>query len=72
LTVTNTANGKSLSGHEVVNIHADLQKNTEARTGVPFHVTIPGGGGALLDAGRVFFDANGNPNLQRSLRFLIG
>jgi hypothetical protein len=55
-TATNPANGKSLSGHEVVNIHVDIANETEIRTGLPFHFNVPGGT-VIIDAGRIFFDA---------------
>ena len=53
-TVTNPANGKSVSGHEVLNTFTDLTDGTSVQVGIPIHW-----GSALIDAGRVVLDADG-------------
>ena len=46
--------GKVASGHEVVDIRVDLDRQTEQHVGVPVHV-----GGLLLEAGRILIDPSG-------------
>ena len=54
-TVTaSSANGPTVSGHEVVDIHVNIDHQTEMHTGVPIHI-----GGLLIEAGRILIDANG-------------
>ncbi len=59
-TLTNEANGKSVSADQVLIVFQDLEAGTETLVGVRFRVTFPGLGAILLDVGRVVFDAEGN------------
>src|SRR4051794_33355564 len=43
------------------NSFVDLVMGTEANVGVDFHVTVPGAGVVILQAGRVVFNAGGPP-----------
>jgi hypothetical protein len=57
-TATNPVNGKTLTGHEVVYITADLVAGVEARLGIPFHFNV-GGRSAVVDAGRLVINRSG-------------
>jgi hypothetical protein len=46
----------SLSGHFVHNVKYDLVANEEYHFGVPYHITVPGYGTVLVEAGRWFAD----------------
>jgi hypothetical protein len=54
---TNPSNGKTLMGHEVLNIEA--REETEARMGLALHFNVTGGS-ALIDAGRIVIGRDGN------------
>lgn len=58
--LTNSVTGKTLRdpGHSV--IIGDLQTGTSKYVGLVFGITVPGEGIAVLDAGKVIFDADGN------------
>jgi hypothetical protein len=58
-TAVNPANGNTLTGHETVQIHADLVDVTEARMGVPLHFNVTGGS-AVVDAGRIVVGPSGD------------
>ena len=47
--------GTGATGHEVVNIHVDINNQTQQSIGVSLHFN-----GVLIEAGRIVVDANGN------------
>lgn len=59
-TLTNEATGESVSADQVLQLTVDLEEGTESDVGLRFRVIFPGLGIALLDAGKVVFDADGN------------
>ena len=58
--ITNSVTGRTVRdpGHYTLTI--DLQEGTSTYTGLVFAITVPGEGIAVLDAGKVVFDAEGN------------
>lgn len=58
--ITNSVTGRTVRdpGHYTITI--DLQEGTSTYTGLVFAITVPGEGIAVLDAGKVVFDAEGN------------
>ena len=62
-TLTNPLNGKTLSDTDSYTVFFDLQAGTITGVGLTFHMRIPGGGVAVLDAGRLFIDNDGNLTL---------
>jgi hypothetical protein len=56
---TDLANDTTLTGHEVLYIAADLLAGAKAKVGVPFHFNVTGGS-AVVDAGRIVIDPDGN------------
>ena len=58
--ITNSVTGRTVSdpGHFTITI--DLQEGTSTYAGLVFAITVPGEGIAVLDAGKVVFDAEGN------------
>ena len=59
-TITNSETGRTVRdpGHHTVTI--DLEEGTQTFAGMVFAITVPGEGIAVLDAGKVVFDAEGN------------
>ena len=62
-TLTNPLNGKTLSDTDSYTVFFDLQAGTITGVGLTFHMKAPGGGVAVLDAGRIYIDGNGNVTL---------
>lgn len=60
-------NGTTVSGHEVINIRVDIDRQTEQHAGVPIHVN-----GLLMEAGRVFIDADGNVTMSGRFQVING
>jgi len=58
-TATNPANGRTLTGHEVLNIQKDVLGATEANMGLGLHFNVTGGS-ALVDAGRIVINQVGD------------
>jgi hypothetical protein len=58
-TAINPANGNTLTGHEVIEIRADLVNDTEAKMGLALHFNVTGGS-ALVDAGRIVVSRSGD------------
>jgi len=58
--LTNSVTGLTLRDPGYFTILVDLQEGTEARVGIFYAITVPGEGVAVLDAGKVVFDAEGN------------
>jgi len=58
-TATNPANGKTLTGHEVLNIQKDVLGATEATMGLGLHFNVTGGS-ALVDAGKIVINQAGD------------
>ena len=58
--ITNSVTGRTVRdpGHFTITI--DLQEGTTTYAGLVFAITVPGEGIAVLDAGKVVFDAEGN------------
>lgn len=48
--------GVVLSGHFVHNFWQDMRTGTWTENGVPYHITVPGYGTVLVEAGRWFAD----------------
>ena len=62
-TLTNPLNGKTLTDTDSFTVFFDLQEGTITGVGLTFHMQIPGSGVAVLDAGRIFVDEEGNVTL---------
>jgi hypothetical protein len=62
-TLTNPLNGKTLTDTDSFTVAFDLQEGTVTGLGLTFHMKIPGGGVAVLDAGKIFVDEEGNVTL---------
>lgn len=62
-TLTNPLNGKTLTDTDSFTILFDLQKGTVTGVGLTFHMKLPGGGVAVLDAGKIYIDGDGNVTL---------
>jgi hypothetical protein len=61
-TLTNSVTGYSVKdAPSIANFTQDLVQGTFTRVGVDFHVTVPGAGVVILQAGRIVFDASGSP-----------
>ena len=60
-TLTNPLNGKTLTDTDSYTVFFD--ENGITGVGLTFHMRIPGGGVAVLDAGRLFIDNDGNLTL---------
>jgi hypothetical protein len=71
-TLTNPTNDKSLTDTDSFTYIIDLQKGTETGVGLTFHMQIPGGGVAVLDAGRIYVDEDGNVTLTGRRDFESG
>ena len=58
--ITNSETGRTVRdpGHYTITI--DLPEGTSTYAGLVFAITVPGEGIAVLDAGKVVFDAEGN------------
>jgi hypothetical protein len=56
----NSVTGEGFAETDTVLDVIDLQSGTESLSGLAFHVTVPGEGVVLLDAGRLVADAEGN------------
>ena len=59
-TFTNSVTGLTLRDPARLPITVDLQDGSVAETGLFYGITVPGEGIAVLDAGRIVFDADGN------------
>ena len=59
-TLTNPLNGKTITDTDSFTVVFDLQEGTVTGVGLTFHTQIPGHGIAVLDAGRIVIDENGN------------
>jgi hypothetical protein len=55
-TATNLSNGKTSTGHGVLNVFFDVEEGTEVVSGLPIHFNLPAHGAILMDAGKVVFD----------------
>jgi hypothetical protein len=58
--VTNPVTGQSVSNPSHQTIIIDLVEGTETAVGLVYKVTLPGGGVAFHDVGRVVFGVDGN------------
>lgn len=58
--LTNTATGLTLRDPGHFTIVFDLQEGTTTQVGLIFGITVPGEGIAVLDAGKIVFDEEGN------------
>lgn len=58
--ITNSETGRSVRDPGHFTITVDLQAGTSTYAGLVFGITVPREGIAVLDAGRVIFDAEGN------------
>ena len=58
--LTNSVTGRTLRDPGHFTILLDLQEGTTTFVGLVFGITVPGEGIAVLDAGKVVFDAEGN------------
>lgn len=59
-TLTNSETGLTLRDPSRLTITVDLQDGSVTETGLFYGITVPGEGIAVLDAGRIVFDADGN------------
>ena len=59
-TFTNSITGLTLRDPARLTITVDLQDGTQTDAGLAFGITVPGEGIAVLDAGKIVFDADGN------------
>ena len=59
-TLTNSVTGLTLRDPARRTITVNLQNGTVTETGLFYGLTVPGRGIAVLDAGKVVFDADGN------------
>jgi hypothetical protein len=68
---TATANGKTLTGHEVIFGRVDIVKGTESDVGLPIHFNVTGGR-ALVEAGRLYIDSSGGVRFSGNFEFSEG
>ena len=61
--LTNPLNGQTLTDTDSFTVFFDIQEGTVTGVGLTFHMKIPGSGVAVLDAGRIFVDEEGNVTL---------
>jgi hypothetical protein len=59
-TLTNSVTGLILRDPSRLTLTASLQEGTTTQAGLAFAITVPGEGIAMLDVGRLVFDAEGN------------
>jgi hypothetical protein len=59
-TFTNSITGLTLRDPARLTITVDLQDGTVTEAGLFYGITVPGQGIAVLDAGKIVFDADGN------------
>ena len=59
-TFTNSITGLTLRDPARVTITVDLQDGTVTEAGLFYGITVPGEGIAVLDVGKIVFDADGN------------
>jgi len=71
-TLTNPLNSKTLTDTDSFTIFFDLQEGTVTGVGLTFHMKIPGHGIAVLDAGKIFVDEDGNVTLAGRRDFEYG
>jgi hypothetical protein len=58
--LTNSVTGQTLRDSAHYSVMIDLQTGAEANVGLLYGITVPGEGMAVLDAGKIVFDAGGN------------
>ncbi len=59
-TVTNSVTGKSVPDRADVTVFEDFAEGTTTFAGKVYGITVPGEGIAVLTAGKIVFDADGN------------
>jgi hypothetical protein len=70
-TLTNSVSGASLPNRASFTVFTNLVTGVTTVTGAPFHLTAPGRGIVVQDAGRITFDAEGNVVFEAGRHDLI-
>jgi hypothetical protein len=68
----NSMTGEGFAETDTVNYVRDFKSGTESLSGLFYHVTVPGEGVVLLDAGTLVADAEGNLVLEAGHHQILG
>jgi hypothetical protein len=67
----NSKTGEGFAETNTISTVIDLQSGAEETVGLPYHVTVPGEGVVLLDAGKVIFNAEGEVVFEAGLHQVL-